>query len=258
MESASLPKKTGAGWKLLALLAAFAATDAIPRMANFITYRTGLSDRFFTIDPNRVFAGLFLHHIIQGLIALAVLLLFSLLLRKPIREFGFNMDQWRWSLKTTGYFCIGWVLFAILGMVLSPPQSLGYPQSLRNIIGYQLFELTMPGPSEETLFRALPYFILGFVWTGSVRVVRLKFSHKAIIATVFFMIAHIGFTYIPFHISYINPTQQVLALGLGLFYGYMFDKTGSLLGPVLVHAASDFIVTLAEAAAVLLTQGPIR
>ncbi len=53
--------------------------------------------------------------------------------------------------------------------------------------------------------------------------------------------AHVGFTVFPFKVVYYNPMQLGFALALGLLYGYVYDKTGSLLGPILLHNASDGI-----------------
>lgn len=237
-------RKTGASWKILLLLAAFAATDGIPRLANLIA--GSLAVYFTALDPDNVFVFSFLHHIVQGLAALALIVIASLIFKRPLRQFGFNMNNWQWSLRTVGRFCVGWVVLYTLGALLMTPSGMkpAYPMNLRNAAGYSLFMLTMPGPSEETLFRALPYFILGFAWTGSVKVFKLRLSHIAIITAVLFTVAHIGFTYVPFGITYIQPMQLAFAMGLGLFYGYMYDKTGSLLGPVLAHAASDFLGNL--------------
>ena len=247
-----LDRKTGLGSKTLLLLVAFVATNFIPRIATFAKNR--LFFLFWHLDPDAVFVPSFIHHIIQGLIAFSIIAIVARIQRKPLREFGFNMSQSRWSLKITGIFCIIWIILYCGGAALfiPPTQTLAFPNNIRNIVGNLLYMLTMPGPSEEILFRALPYMILGFAWTGSIKIFRLALSHKAIITAVLFAIAHIGFNFFPFQIYYIDATQQVLAFSLGLFYGYMFDKTGSLLGPVLVHAASDFLGSVAVTAVVLL------
>ena len=56
------------------------------------------------------------------------------------------------------------------------------------------------------------------------------------------MYGHIGFTVFPFEITYISWPQQVWALGLGLYYAVVFQKTKSLLCPVLSHGYSNGII----------------
>ena len=102
----------------------------------------------------------------------------------------------------------------------------------------------MPGISEEILFRALVIGILLNSWTGKIKPGSFEVSHAGFIAAIIFTLAHVGFVFHPFQIDYIEPMQLVFAFGLGIFYAVMFDRTGSLLGPILVHSASDGIGTV--------------
>ncbi len=54
-----------------------------------------------------------------------------------------------------------------------------------------------------------------------------------------FSLAHVGFTLVPFKITYLDPMQMVIAFAFGILYAVMYDRTKSLLGPLLIHNASD-------------------
>lgn len=64
-------------------------------------------------------------------------------------------------------------------------------------------------------------------------------SAPGLIAAILFSYAHIGYSIYPFHIYSINPMQLIVAFALGIFYAITFEKTGSLLCPILCHSASD-------------------
>lgn len=55
------------------------------------------------------------------------------------------------------------------------------------------------------------------------------------IATALFMVAHIGLTVVPFQITWVSPIQLAQAGVLGFFYAVAFDRTRSLLTPILAH-----------------------
>lgn len=55
------------------------------------------------------------------------------------------------------------------------------------------------------------------------------------------MIAHIGWSVSPFNI-YADPMQLVQSLVFAIFYGKAFEKSGSILYPMLMHSASNVIM----------------
>jgi membrane protease YdiL (CAAX protease family) len=68
------------------------------------------------------------------------------------------------------------------------------------------------------------------------------------------MIAHVRVALAPFAIS-VSPWQQVWALGLGLYYAWVFHRTGSLLAPVLAHGYSNGIIFVVEYALAAMLPG---
>jgi len=204
-----------------------------------------LAGYFDTIDPEHAFAWNFLHHITQLILGLGAMKLYSW--KRPLGQWGFNLHDRKWSLNVFIKFTIAWVLFWSLGAAITfmlsggAPTLFNHSMSLRNIAGNLSFMLLMPGPSEETLFRGFVMGVLLSSWKGSVHFGKVNLSTAGIIAALLFAYAHIGYTVSPFQIYSLNPMQLCMAFGLGLFYAYTFEKTGSLLCPILSHSASDFL-----------------
>lgn len=198
-------------------------------------------------DPDNVFVWNFIHHLVQMLLAIIVILLS--IWNKPIKNWGFNLNNKSWSLNIFWKFCIGWIIFLTIGTILFQWSSnsepiIKYPLTTRNITGNLSFMFTMPGLSEEILFRALAIGILLKSWGGRMNFGIFRISATGLIATIIFTLAHFGYTIQPFQIDYIEPMQLLFAFGLGIFYAVMLEKTGSLLGPILVHNASDGLGTV--------------
>lgn len=199
---------------------------------------------FAGLDPDGVFAWSFLHHIVQTLLTILVIMILAAIWRRPAAEWGLNLNKRDWSLTMFWRFCLGCTLYALVSawMLMSasgPASAVNHPMTARNVTGNLLFMFTMPGISEELLFRALIMTILARSWRGTVQFPGFQVSSAGLMAAIVFSLAHIGFTVFPLKITYMDPMQLGVALGLGVFYAVMYDHTKSLLGPVLVHNASD-------------------
>jgi membrane protease YdiL (CAAX protease family) len=199
---------------------------------------------FRGLDPDGVFAWSFLHHITQTLLTAAVILVLARLWRRPASAWGLNLAKKDWSMRVFWRFCLGCAVYGVITawMMRSSsalPPVVNHPLNARNVTGNLLFMFTMPGISEELLFRALVVTILARSWNEKVRLPGFEVSSAGIIAAVVFSLAHVGFTIFPFKVTYLDPMQLIIAFGFGIFYAVMYDHTKSLLGPVLVHNASD-------------------
>lgn len=223
------------------LLIVIAAVEFIPQIASYAAFH--LVHYFDFLDPDNVFAWNYIHHIVQLMLALLAMKIYS---RRSLSKWGFNLNQNKKSLTIFWKFTVGWIVFWTIGSILfsrSTGQSLSifnYPLTTRNIVGNLSFMLLMPGPSEEALFRGLVMGILFQSWKGIVRIGSLSVSTAGLIAAILFSYAHIGYSIYPFHVYAINPMQLIAAFALGIFYAITFEKTGSLLCPILCHSASDF------------------
>jgi len=202
---------------------------------------TNLSNKLF------IFASTtwnFSHHLLQMLFALMIMGL--PFWGKSLHEWGFNTNNSDYTLKIVKKFCIGFAVCLPVGTIITQVLSgwqpiLTYPATWLNYLINLSFSVTMPGVSEEILFRALGMGILSRNWKNHIRIGNITLSYANMFSSVIFALAHIGFTIFPFEIVYYNPMQLTFALGLGLLYGYVYEKTNSLLGPILLHNASDGI-----------------
>ncbi|MGI6632966.1 MAG: CPBP family intramembrane glutamic endopeptidase [Bacillota bacterium] len=199
---------------------------------------------FGDLDPDGVFAWRFLHHGAQTLLTVVVIAVLSVVWKRPVSEWGLNLNKRDWSMGVFWKFCIGCVVYCVIVAWFLTPPSVGpspanYPMTKRNVVGDLLFMFTMPGISEELLFRSLAITILARSWRGKVQFPGFTVSSPGVIAAVMFALAHIGFTVFPFKVTYLDPMQLIIAFGFGIFYGVMYDHSKSLLGPILVHNASD-------------------
>ena len=161
------------------------------------------------------------------------------------------------SLKTVAWFGLAWTGFSIAtawAAVLAhavPP--VAHPIIARNVAGTLVFQLFRSGTAEEPLFCGFMMTLLAVSWKGSYRVSTTDFSTPALWATLLFMLGHVDFDFHTLTISHLDLGQQFMAMCLGLFYAVTYQRTGSLLAPVLMHNYSNFAATAGLYAAHMLT-----
>jgi len=219
---------------IIILLTLFMALFA-PRIGSFFANMFN----YESIDPDGSYAWLFIHHIVQALVILALIIVIS---RFTKIRFGFCLGDKEKGIqfvkKFTLYFFIYTVIAMIFTIVASGMVSFPYPINFRNVFGYLSFQLLMSGPSEEIIFRAFIMTILGLFIHK--RILSNKISIVNLIAALIFMIAHIRFQFTPFSISY-APMQLAYSIGLGLVYGICYEQTKSIYYPMALHSISNII-----------------
>jgi len=203
------------------------------------------------------FTWLSLHHIIQIMMAVAIMALPGW--HRSLSEWGLNFKNSDETRKIILKFTIGWIIgttiFTLVTQWLSGwPELLAFNLSIENILIYLLFESVIVGISEEIVFRGLVYGTLSPYFSKKVKI-GFSISYAGIISALFFAIAHVGFQFFPFAITTFAPIQVFIAFALGLFYAVLREKTGSLLGPVLAHNISDGWLSILYIVIQLITQG---
>lgn len=196
-------------------------------------------------DPYGVFMWITVHHLVQFVAAsLAV----TLIARRTGLDFCLGGGN-RWKgVKYTLMFCALMLGYALLsngiGWLSGNIQPAPYPLSAANVAGTLGFQLLLSGPGEELLFRALPIVMLSACSELSNKQIgmgRASLSHPTIIAAVLFALAHIDISFGPFSIS-CSGFQLVYAFAQGLLYGKVFERTGSVIYPTIMHSMGNFIV----------------
>jgi membrane protease YdiL (CAAX protease family) len=111
--------------------------------------------------------------------------------------------------------------------------------SVRNIAGWLSFEGLFAGTVEEILFRGLLVTFLAATLSGRVRFWRYDVSIAGVIVAVLFCLAHLGsFWTRPLWMA---TGQQAYAFGLAILYTYFYEKSDSLLAPIIAHNAGNVI-----------------
>lgn len=185
-------------------------------------------------DPDGAFAWLYVHHLVQ---AFVFILLIVAIRRFRNLDFGLGMGDVTVGVKCVLRFALLFSLYLVVTLVPAVLMGLlpvfAYPLTPRNVLGYLSFQLLMSGPSEELIFRAFAITMLGTVVKG--RFLSGKVSLANFLAALIFGLAHVSFSLAPFSVSFSIP-QVVLSVVLGLFYGDCYEKSGSVLYPMIMHS----------------------
>lgn len=191
--------------------------------------------------PSSDVSWLYSQHFFQTAWALVVIVLIRLVFR-------FDAGL-RWPKEKTyiGPAVLWGAFFGVLMTVVDflpdllarHPMDLGFPLTRSNVIGWTLFEGVYVGPTEEILFRSLCVGFLMAAMPAKVTVGRYSMSWAGIIVAAIFAFAHIAsFFTKP---SFAAAGQQLYAFALGILYAYWFEKSRSVVAPIIGHNVSDVV-----------------
>jgi len=193
------------------------------------------------IDPYGSFAGISIHHIVQMIIALIVILVLGKLLKT---SFYFQLGDVKKGIK---YLALFTTAFAIISLALhvfmyvnNQLPSYSFPLDKRNVIGTLSFQLFLSGSSEEVVFRALPITVLMYAFGKSIPV-KGNITLEVILASVLFSFAHTNWSLSSFIIE-IDFFQIFYAFALGTIQGIVYQRTKSIFYPILMHSISNVLM----------------
>lgn len=224
----------------------------VPRLAGAFA---NLFD-YSAIDPDGAFMWISVRHLTQGVMVLILMLIIS---KVSAIRFGFG-----WGDREVGWFYlrlfalifIGYVVVQrlIILLLTGALPVFWHPLTARNIIGQLGFQLLLSGPSEELIFRAFAITMLGLLVQGVVfrnqdagpgkaafKIFGGQLSVANLIAAVIFGLAHMRFTFAPFSVSF-DTGQVIVSVILGLFYGVCYERSKSMIYPMLMHSFSNVVV----------------
>ncbi len=231
--------------KAAALVFVLIMAHGIPAIARLTAELIDYS--FIPIDPVRQTAYMFVTYALQFALTVAAIRVF---MAKRLPDAGFNLQNKAESWKALRHFMLAWtgILagFYAVALVLTP-SFLDYLKSfcppgawygVRNVVGGSI----LAGLGEEPLFRGFVLLFLAKHWHGDIRIGKLRLTHASLITGFIFMSAHIGYVFAPrFEIVHLDGLQLVYTFALGVTWSHMFEKTKSLLAPVLSHIWANFI-----------------
>lgn len=224
----------------------------VPRLAGTFA---SLFD-YSAIDPDGAFAWFSVRHIAQAVVFLMLMLVIT---RVSDIRFGFGWGDRKEGLLYLRLFVLIYIGYVVVHrlIVLVLTGSLPvfwHPLTARNIIGQLSFQLLLTGPSEELIFRAFAITMLGLLVKGVVfsskdagvgkavfTMLGGQLSVANLIAAIIFGLAHMRFTFAPFSASF-DPGQVIVAVILGLFYGVCYERSKSMLYPMIMHSFSNVVV----------------
>lgn len=192
-------------------------------------------------DPYKAFAWVSVHHITEMLIALAVIMILSKLLKV---DFGFGLGDRKRGTKLvvvfTAVFAGVTLICHILMLINNTLPVYDFPLNTYNVLGTLGFQLLLSGPAEEILYRALPITMLVHVLGKSVKV-KWGITLETIIASFLFAIAHAKWSLIPFTFE-ASYFQLFYAFVLGTISGKAYQDSRSIVYPMFIHSISNVLM----------------
>ncbi len=200
-----------------------------------------------SFDPDGSFLYISIHHILQGVFALLIILLLARIFHLPLTQFGFNLNEWRHAVRLVLLFSLFWFFLqgsigALMRVFGNTSAAFHFPLTARNFGAYFAFQILLSGTSEEILFRALVMTPLLLYSKRAGLAGKTSAWLAGGIATLIFMLAHINIAFTPLRLTHFSPLQQLTVLTFGAFYAFLFVKTGSLLGPILAHNLLNAVI----------------
>jgi membrane protease YdiL (CAAX protease family) len=188
------------------------------------------------IDPYDIFAGISIHHVVQMFIALLIIAALGKWLKL---DFCFKIGD---AKKGIRYLAVFTAVFAVLAVAINffQPSVYDFPLNSGNILGTLGFQLFLSGPSEEIVFRALPVTMLIFAFGKSISL-KGSITLEVILASILFSFAHTEWSLIPFSFK-AEIFTLIYAFVLGTIQGIVYQKTRSILYPMLMHSVSNFLM----------------
>jgi membrane protease YdiL (CAAX protease family) len=118
---------------------------------------------------------------------------------------------------------------------------LGYPLTRQNVAGWLSFQGIVVGPTEEIPYRSLLLGYLTAAMPGQVRFLNWRMNGAGVVVALVFGLGHL----MNFERETIWAlTVQVLeAFAFSLFCAYWFEKSRSVLAPIICHNVTDFTET---------------
>ena len=190
--------------------------------------------------PAMPWVGYYYQHTAQLFFTLLFILLFNLFLRA---DYGLHSPREKSYVPSA---IIWGILFGVLmttvdcwpQIVAHKPPTGPYDLNALNVAGWLSFEGIFSGLSEEPLYRGLLVTFLIATLPGRVGLWRYEMSVGGVIVALIFSFAHFGSFFVrPFLEA---GGQFVYAFALGVLYAYWFEKSKSLLAPVVGHNVSNF------------------
>lgn len=222
--------------RFIAFIILFIILLGVPLLAKVLLANVDL----FSLDPENVFLWFMLRHFLQAFIIFGILLIVSKIYKIDFKlGLGDKKIGLQFLKKFMIIFTIGCLVFYLISYFGSQLMPYDFEYNVRNIVGYLSFQLFFSGPSEELIFRA--FSITMFTYFVTNKKIMRKVSYANIFAAIVFGLAHISINVFPFSISFVLP-QIITSILLGYFYGDCYEKSKSVIFPMIMHSFSNVLM----------------
>ena len=165
--------------------------------------------------------------------AFVLAIIFFLKKRKKDLDFGLTLKQQKGSLKPVmillAVYCLAEILFVYLYF--------GHADiSVENY----LFQATLPGISEEIIYRGFYLGVLNQIFPHKKHVLNVQVGYGAIVVTILFALVHGLDVSRHFEIVF-HPLNMVIPFLFGAVAVWVREKTGSVLVPVIFHNITNVL-----------------
>ncbi len=193
------------------------------------------------IDAFDSFAEISIHHAVQLVIAMSLVLVLGKLLNL---EFYFQLGDTKKGIRYVAVFTGVFAMVSIAQHTLMAMNDqlpvYAFPLNGRYVLGTLGFQLLLSGPAEEILFRALPIVLLTYAFGQSV-VIKGNVTLEVLLASALFAIAHTHWSLLPYTFE-ADFFQVMYAFVLGTIQGIVYQKSKSILYPMLMHSFSNVLM----------------
>ncbi|HTW35256.1 MAG TPA: CPBP family intramembrane glutamic endopeptidase [Rhizomicrobium sp.] len=124
-------------------------------------------------------------------------------------------------------------------LIAHKPPEQPYPLTSFNITGWLSFQGVIAGPSDEVLLRGLIMTYLMMAMPGRITVRGYAMSGAGVVVAALYALAHLGnFFLLPFGIAF---GQVVYMFAQGILFAYWYEKSRSLVAPIIGHSLAGMI-----------------
>ncbi len=225
--------------KIFPVIVVIIFAGLIEYLSGFLTHQS--IGKLFNHGTLRSYPWIYLHihHFLQMVLAIIVMLF----LGGGLKNYGFTLRSK--NLYILPAIIVG-VLFGVimtlvdhLPTIISGNKISGYDLNILNVIGMLSFGWVFSGLSEEIFIRGLMMTYLMKKFNGHIKFLKWDIHVAGVIIAILFALMHISSFWSGNLIYAIG--QQIYAFILGLCYAYFYEKSRSLLSPIIAHNLSNGI-----------------
>lgn len=147
------------------------------------------------------------------------------------RRYGFTIRSRDLMLKASFLWGIGFASIALINVLLSPPP----PPTLISLISSLFLNLVYISIVEEVFFQGLVQTFLMERLKGEVALFKWKFHKGVLWAALLYSVWHF-INFIMFGGLIFTLILLIIVFIQGLIQGYIYQRSGSLAGPVIIHS----------------------